>query len=90
MNTNFDSESLLLASPPGCETVVEVLFSLAEPWRGNFVALLANWSGNADWYGGHELEQGEVLDWLKVHRFQCQRLKQALRAWTKDPRLGLF
>ncbi len=76
-----------LLTPFGCEAVVEVLFSLEEPWQGSFVTLLADWSGNAAWSGGHEPDQTEIFDWLKIHPFRCRRLKQLLRAWTKDPRL---
>lgn len=78
-----------------CRAVVEVLFSLQEPWRERFMVWLANlsantqagWSGNAVWNNDHEPDQTEIFDWLKIHPSQCRKLKQMLKTWTKDTRL---
>ncbi len=64
------------------ESIVYTLFTLDEPWRGRFLALVADWANPGDGNGGLP-GQEEVAAWLDADRALRQQVAYLLGAWLK-------
>jgi len=65
------------------DTLVKDLYSLKEPWRGRFIALvthLATGNGSTGFLPGRD----QVADWLWADPRLCREVKLLLDAWPRS------
>lgn len=68
--------------PESIEFLVEALYSLREPWRGRFLALVANWATGGAW-NGRQPRREEVAAWLRADLTLYREVRSLLYAWQR-------
>lgn len=67
------------------ESITEAMFALEEPWRGRFLALLANQATGGAW-NGQRPERKEVMTWLRDDLDLYREVTLLLNAWRRPGR----
>lgn len=80
--TNYGHREAWIVIQSKVESLVEQLFSLEEPWRTRFLALVRNWAtGNSqgDWIP----QPQQVTSWLLEDAILCRDIAALLYAWRR-------
>jgi len=64
------------------EDLVEVLFSVEEPWRSRFLDLTANLATGWTW-DGQQPNKARVETWLRADPDLDRKVRVMVRAWLK-------
>ncbi len=71
------------------ESLAEALFSLDEPWRDRFLALVAEWATGRGWHGRRP-RRAEVESWLRADIRLCREIWSLLNAWGGGSCKGFY
>ena len=64
------------------EDLVEVLFSVEEPWRTRFLGLTANLATGWTW-DGQQPNRTRLASWLQADPDLDRKVRVMMRAWLK-------
>jgi len=67
------------------ERVVAAIYGLDEPWRSQFVELVANLATGGKW-NGREPRPEELEGWLRDRPCLRRNVESLLRMWSRDLR----